>query len=161
MKKIGPIKERFEASYKVDQNSGCWIWTASINGYGYAQIHIAKADRKPGVSNRANRVAYELFIGPIPAGMYICHRCDNRRCVNPAHLFAGTAADNAADCVAKGRTLRGAKQWECKLSESDVRMIRATYGEGGVSHAALAAYFAVSKPTISAVISRYNWAHIA
>ena len=76
--------------------SGCWLWTGpSSDGYGDFRIG--------GKRILAHRLSYELHIGPIPDGMFVCHKCDVRCCINPAHLFAGTSGDNALDMYAKGR----------------------------------------------------------
>jgi hypothetical protein len=94
------VKDRFLE--KVDRSGDCWIWTSSIRGKsGYGAF---KVDGK--VLN-AHRFSYELFVGPIPEGDLICHTCDNRRCVNPSHLFVGTYKDNHSDGVNKGRIING------------------------------------------------------
>lgn len=91
-----PLKDRFWS--KVQKTDGCWEWTGSRRPKGYGVFAVNGARRES-----AHRVAYALFIGPISAGFFVCHRCDNPRCVRPDHLFLGTQADNMRDMHAKGR----------------------------------------------------------
>lgn len=81
----------------VNKTDDCWNWTGAILAKGYG------AFRFRGGTWRANRVSYTLFKGRITEGRYVLHSCDNRRCVNPDHLFDGTQLDNITDCIAKGR----------------------------------------------------------
>ena len=120
------ILQRFNEKYEVVPPCDCWIWTAVTNHLGYGQF------RFEGRMHAAHRVAYRLFVGDIPAGdhhgtMCVCHRCDNRACVNPAHLFLGTQADNVRDMHAKrrDRKSRGVTHHAAKLTVEDVRAIRA------------------------------------
>lgn len=92
---------RFEAKFIPEPNSGCWLWTAFCFWDGYGCFRAA------GRLERAHRVAWTLYVGPISDDLCVLHRCDVPSCVNPAHLFLGTKADNAADRDAKGRHKSG------------------------------------------------------
>lgn len=89
---------RFTEKYIPVPESGCWLWIGASTASGYGQM---KCGRK---LHRAHRVSWELHRGPIPEGLMVCHRCDVPSCVNPEHLFLGTAKENYRDCVEKGRS---------------------------------------------------------
>lgn len=102
--KARDINERFWE--KVDKSAGpdgCWLWQAQVHPRGYGRFAIGSRTDKTRQQVPAHRVAYELGNGPIPEGHYVCHRCDNPPCCNPAHLFTGTQQENMNDMKAKGR----------------------------------------------------------
>jgi len=132
--------------------TGCWEWTAHCFPTGYGQFW------HNGNTSLAHRTAYALTRGPIPEGMHVLHTCDNRRCVNPWHLELGTNADNIADKVAKGRQLRGTRIPWARLTEADVRSMRALYPAH--TYQELSDLFGVSISTVGHVINRRTWAHV-
>lgn len=142
----------------VDRSGECWLWTGAMSS-GYGIYGGAKA----------HRVSFERARGPIAKGLFVCHHCDNPRCVRPSHLFAGTAAENNADRAAKGRSKgvfksgpthhaamrRGESHWCARLSALDVIQIRERRNSGATT-TELAARFGVHPSTISR-IARGVW----
>ena len=149
-------EERFWAYVSRRRGKGvCWEWTGTVISTGYGKIHLG-----PGQPGLAHRYSYELHYGPIPAGLFVCHHCDNRRCVNPRHLFCGTQQDNVDDMEAKGRAVKRGAHGEtnggARLAEAAVRDIRAS------SDAAqkIAEQHGVSVSLIYAIRQRRIWKHI-
>lgn len=146
------IEERFWA--KVDRRGPdeCWPWTGHRHLRGYGDLHV------DGATGKAHRISYELHHGAIPADLHVCHHCDNSPCVNPAHLFLGTHADNSSDMKAKGRSARGERHSQARLTVEAVRDIRWSYARG-FKQAELAAKYAVSPSAVSAVLRGITWRH--
>lgn len=134
------------------QPSGCLHWTGYIGNHGYGVLGVN------GKNRLVHRLAFEMANGPIPAGRLVCHRCDNRRCMEPEHLFLGSIADNNADMRAKGRgvTLFGSRNGRARITESDVVAIRAASGTSDV----VAARFGVSPSTIRHIRQGKQWKHV-
>jgi hypothetical protein len=158
-----PLEERFWSKVDYDK-AGCWLWTASLNEWGYGWFGVYDGERWR--MRGAHRVAYELAFGPIPEGLRVLHTCDDPRCVNPEHLFLGDQFDNMRDMAAKGRgnlqqRPREARFGEAcnltKLTAERVREIRERYALGGVRQCDLAAEFGVSQGAVSLLIRRQTW----
>jgi hypothetical protein len=124
----------------------CWEWDRTLNKGGYGTIKIARRTRS------VHRIMFELLIGEIPNGMFVCHRCDNRKCINPSHLFLGTAADNQRDAAVKNRMHH-------KLAVEEVLEIRRLYLEG-FTQVELARMFHVTQGQISRIIRGKRRQHI-
>ena len=152
-----PLAERFWE--KVDRTGdGCWLWlrARAVAGYGVFA--------NPGGERLAHRLAYELTFGPIPAGMFVCHHCDNPPCCNPAHLFLGDNQANMRDASQKGRIViplhQGTEQWLAKLNVDAVREIRRRAAMGETQDS-IAARFGVSQAGIWRIVHRKSWSHVS
>ena len=151
---------------KVDKNgpihsilgTSCWMWTSGLRDSGYGNFWTGTD------FIAAHRFSYELHVGPIPDGLYVCHHCDNRPCCNPEHLFVGTHQDNMTDMVVKGRHYAGnhflgETNPSAKLTEADVLCIRELAQEGA-PRKQIAAAFGVSVGMVEQITSRRAWKHI-
>lgn len=146
------VNDRFWS--KVNKTDACWLWTASIRR-GYGRIRIDGRD------HQAHRVAFELLNGrPVEHGKQLCHRCDVRNCVNPAHLFEGTSLDNKTDAVVKGRSVHGAMSPHAKFTDATVVEARACWASGR-SIKSLAAQFGLSRRAVMLAVKGLTWRHIA
>ncbi|WP_082903520.1 HNH endonuclease [Devosia elaeis] len=146
MTKISEAERLWSASIP-EPNSGCWIWLQSVNHRGYGQVQFR------GKKAKAHRASWMANVGPIPDGQMVLHRCDNRSCINPDHLFLGSAKDNTDDMVRKNRAPNR------KLSGEAVRQIRERKARGE-TYASMAAEFGVSDGTLRQAGRGKNWSAI-
>lgn len=150
---------------KVRRSEGCWLWTGTPDRKGYGRFchdyHI----------EFAHRVAYQIAYGEIPAGLYVCHHCDVPACVNPAHLFLGTLADNNADMRRKNRgcnppvginsgtwtqaRVKGEKHPRARLTWQAVQEMRAAY-KAGQSKETIAARYGMTPDYVRRVVKGYQ-----
>jgi hypothetical protein len=145
----------------TDKSGGpdaCWPWTGNVGNHGYGQVTPPMAPQQ----SLAHREAWKRANGPIPAGLFVCHKCDNPPCVNPRHLFVGTPADNMDDKVRKGRarglSRRGMAGPLAKLTNDQVRAIRAMRSTATLTQ--IAQRYGVAFSTISRICRRETWSHI-
>lgn len=136
--------ERFWA--KVEKTDDCWWWRGTIagrpgNDYGVLKLWPPRMEN-------AHRYSYQLHFGDIPAGMFVCHKCDNRHCVNPDHLFLGTLQDNVADMVAKNRQAKGEQLKNGALSNKDALKVFQLYNSGLMTSGQIAAMFSISRQCV-------------
>lgn len=151
--KLADPETRFWGWVVQGADSECWGWTGSLTEKGYACLTI---DRKRQVGSR---FSWELHNGPIPAGLIICHRCDNPPCTKPEHLFLGTKSENAADRDLKGRAARGERSARTKFVTQDVLDIRARHA-AGESASGLARDYDVRLYSIQQIVHRKTWKHV-
>ena len=142
---------------KVRIGDGCWEWTRATNAPGYGSLQVF------GRWHAAHRLSWEMSNGPIPPGAFVCHHCDNRRCVRPGHLFLGTPAQNSADAARKGRAFKkpmpGESNPRARLNEHAVREIRRRASQGE-STASLCARFGLSRTSVRYIATRRSWRHV-
>ncbi len=135
------------------QTNECQIWPFSKDAYGYGTVAIKRK------ATKAHRLAQKLTDSAFDDSLQTLHRCDNPPCFNPRHLFQGTHADNMADMVAKQRRPFGEKHEGAKLSEVEVREIRARY-DSGESRSSIARDYPVGYMAIWQITSKKKWKHI-
>lgn len=154
------LEHRFWAKVDVRGPDECWLWLAGVGGGGYGRISDGE-----GGHVAAHRVSYEIANGEIPDGLHILHSCDNPPCVNPAHLRVGTAKDNVADAISRGRMVipgnRGERNPAAKLSADSVHSMRVEYDASSVTAVELADRYGVSLATVNDVVHRRTWAHVS
>ena len=146
-----PIKDRFFA--RVKKGDSCWEWSGIPRRGGYGQIMV---QRQRWFSHR---LSWTIANGKIPDEIFVLHKCDNPICVNPDHLFLGTAEDNAQDSVAKGRSSRGERNGMAKIKADDVVEMRRRYFSGE-TQVALAKTYKIDRGHLSKVVNGLSWKHV-
>jgi len=140
--------------YIPDTDKVCWEWQGGLDAYGYGVIKQKKA----------HRIAYEAYYSEPLNDLHCLHTCDNPKCVNPRHLYAGTNADNIRDKVSRGRCYTGYQKGESngysKFSDEDVKNIRKLYATGDYTTVKLGKMYNVHRATISLMVNNKTWQHI-
>lgn len=153
---------------RVRKTETCWLWVGALGSTGYGQFQL------DGKVQSAHRASFQLLVGEIPGGSWVLHSCDNKQCVNPAHLRLGDRAANARDAVERRRLPygdrniarshpermpRGSANGSSRLTEDQVAAIRRLRAAGS-KQAELAVLFGVAQSTISAIVSGHRWRHL-
>ena len=141
------VTDRIRGKYTVS-DSGCWIWNRAKSPAGYGIVRI------DGRNWLVSRAAWSEANGPIPAGMYVLHRCDTPACVNVEHLFIGTQTDNMRDAANKGRVSYAASHAarRCKVSLEDAELIRLAYETLPVSQSDIAAAWGITQTYVGHIV---------
>lgn len=162
-------KQRFWSH--VDKSKDCWEWIGHTSKTLYPSFYLGSDVFDGSRYTGGNRASWLLNVGPIPYGMYVCHRCDNRACVRPSHLFLGTLRENMLDRHAKGRSANGDSSGRRskpmsypyashrKLTDAQISEIFSRKNSGE-SNAILMKEFGVSKSAINRIASGLTWGHI-
>lgn len=151
--------ERFWIKVDIRNSDDCWEWKGcKWDGYGSFRVGGRK-----GRSLRSHRIAWTIQNGSIPPGLQVLHKCDNRACCNPNHLFLGTNADNVADKVSKERQninqFKGETAPSAKINEFDVYKIREMY-KSGHGYAAIGRVMGITRQQVYRIITKRAWKHL-
>jgi hypothetical protein len=169
-----PLLQRFLSHVRKDTRTGCWLWVSSAGRHGYGVFRDTRPT--PNVTVTAHRMAWSLFRGPIPTGLWVLHTCESayppgdityRRCVNPDHLKVGTVLENNGDSARTGRRpktnprggQRGERHHSAQLTEDVVREAR-MWRTAGVTYSALASVLGVDPETVRDAVRYRTWRHV-
>ena len=145
---------RFWSCVDVRHKRECWLWRAGTFSSGYGAFG----------HERAHRVAWKLWGGKIPEGLLILHRCNRALCVNPYHLYIGNVRDNTNDRVRSGNQVKGESHHAHKITESQVREIRAFAASWQRRfpryYTMLGRKYGLNRTTVSAIVNRKIWRHV-
>jgi hypothetical protein len=152
---VKTLEQRFWEKVAVKDPDQCWEWTAACRTDGYGVVRIA------GHLVAAHRLSWEFhYEQDVPDSLFVLHKCDNRKCVNPYHLFLGTHQDNMDDMFSKDRrqAAKGEQAGSSKLTYQQVKQIRELHNTGNYSHRQLAAMFGVlAHATIGKIVRNKRW----
>ena len=155
---------KFMANLPEDRDpEKCWEWQGSRLMNSYGRLHLSIKYTLPRKTVRTHRIAYELWVGEIPDGLFVCHHCDNPPCLNPDHLFVGTAADNIHDQMQKGRMGLGEDSARAILTEKQVVRAREIYAEGDRSWTHISKIgreIGASYAATYAIVKNKTWRHL-
>lgn len=129
----------------IQPTPGCWLWNGSVDTHGYGRLWIG--DRHLG----AHRAVYEYYIGPIPKGLGLLHRCDNPRCVAPIHLIPGDQRANLQDASHKGRIALGQRHGMATLTDEEGKQIRDLANSGLFTQSQIAKWYGIARPSVSQI----------
>ena len=153
------LEERFWSKVDVQDEDSCWNWTAGTVRGGYGGFRVSQS----GIGSKitAHKYSYELHNGKVPDGLLVCHTCDNVKCCNPKHLYAGTQKQNMQDRVTRGRsaTKKGSNNGRAKLTHEQVSVIKRKLLKGS-SLQELSFEYLVSVPTIWQIRRGKNWPEV-
>lgn len=143
---------------KIVTSDKCWEWTGALSE-GYGNFWIGRFGDANYVQWKGHRYAWTCANGRIPDGLCVLHKCDNRRCMNPEHLFLGTRNDNNQDKIRKGRQKVGVgeRHWKARLRYADVKAIRHLYFAERCSQTAIAMFYGVSQAHVSRICLQESW----
>lgn len=146
-----PAEPRFWQNVTISDSACCWEWKGALrNGYGVFSVN--------GKITYAHRYSYKLVYNQIKEGLCVLHKCNNRLCVNPSHLYIGTKQDNANDKVNSNRQIKGGQSKLSKLTEQQVREIKEYKGK--LSLRKIANLYKVHHWTIGRILNNINWKHL-
>ena len=154
------MDDRFWKKVRVLGPDDCWEWTAALSASGYGKFYVKGDAVRP-----AHRVSYEMHTGKKIGDLCVCHRCDNRTCVNPSHLYLGTRADNNRDTRERGRWnpeargKLGSQNVKAKLTDEDAIIVAELYNNGAPLKS-IAARFEVNSSTIQRIVYGLGWKHL-
>ncbi len=139
---------------RVVKTETCWLWTGCVERNGYGRLQVNRVRWMP------HRLSYFLAHGDIPDGLCVLHSCDNTLCVNPSHLRTGTAADNTADKVSKGRHCQGETVGTSRFTETDIREMRRLRQEENLPYHAIGERYSTDAGTAWQICTRRSWKHV-